>query len=1073
MKLNSKLSKIKHIIHVSDIHIRLLKKHKEYRTIFKNLYNSIEQYDNTNTIVVITGDLVHNKTEMSPEMIDLVQEFITELSNRFEIVIIPGNHDINLNNPDRLDALSPIIKIIQRNSKNNIHYIKDSGYYCLANCGIKNYSVFENDIIIEDENFINQEYKIGLYHGIVQGSTSNSGIEFKNAKTTLADFDGNDIILLGDIHKFQTLQEYHTNNDNEKRPSVAYPSSLCQQNYGESENNHGYLLWNLENRNFDFIEIDNPYKYHTLHIANGELITDTANISSNPHIRLIVDDNITEKSQIRDISSQLKSQYNVQSLIINHAKQQIEQSGGIDNNIEQIKINSSDIKNVNIQNQLIKKFLEKKHNEITEEQFKAIEDLNIRINTLIKTNPIDSSSVVVIKYKKLEWSNMFTYGKDNVLDFTNFRDIYGLFAKNKEGKSATLEILLYVMFDQCNRANKAGDVINYNATTFDCKFNFEINNINYFIERHAKRAKNGKVSVEVDFYYINENNERKSLNGTERKDTNKIIRNYIGTFENLIMTSVSPQDKNLGLIDTKQAERKDLFASFLDITVFDLLLEIGNKENSKIILQIKELSARDFDKELEDINTILEENNKKHTELNDLKAINSNKKEAINNRILELTKQLIAIKTVKDINVLNSNTTALSTKKTNTNTNIETVNNNLNIYKNNAITLKTQIDQYDDVLINDNIKLITELTNKKQPLDKQLHTLTVEAKEKKLKIEKLKDLEYDKDCSFCMNNIYVKDAIQVRDSFEQDKLAGKTLLEQIQALDTQILELYTYQTQKTELDSLKQQLKQILDNDIPLCKSKIEKFNKEIELIELQIVENANDIVKYNQNIENIKANAIVESDIKTTKEELKTVTNEGQTIDNNIQTIIKDIAINENKITNINNDIIKLKTLEIQSKVYNYYLETVNRQGLPYELISNMIQFFENEINLILHQFTNFEIRVEMLDGDIDMYIDYGNGQKWLLELTSGFESFASSIAIRCALLNISNTPRPNGFIVDEGFGKADADNLSNIPQVFEYLSQYFEFILIVSHIDVMKDSVNSIIEITKDSENKSHINF
>ena len=114
-----------------------------------------------------------------------------------------------------------------------------------------------------------------------------------------------------------------------------------------------------------------------------------------------------------------------------------------------------------------------------------------------------------------------------------------------------------------------------------------------------------------------------------------------------------------------------------------------------------------------------------------------------------------------------------------------------------------------------------------------------------------------------------------------------------------------------------------------------------------------------------------------------------------------------------------------------------------------------------------DFEIRVQMDDGDINMYIDYSDGRKWLLELTSGFETFISSIAIRCALSNLSNLPRTNCFIIDEGFSVSDTDNMSNFTTLFEYLKQYYDFILIVTHIDSMKDCVDNLIEIVQD-ENK-----
>ncbi len=105
------IEKIDKIYHVSDIHIRTLKRHTEYREVFNNLQNYIARTCTSNSVAVITGDIVHSKLEMSPELIQVLVEFF----NGFEIptIVILGNHDMNLNNMHRIDAISPILDVIQ------------------------------------------------------------------------------------------------------------------------------------------------------------------------------------------------------------------------------------------------------------------------------------------------------------------------------------------------------------------------------------------------------------------------------------------------------------------------------------------------------------------------------------------------------------------------------------------------------------------------------------------------------------------------------------------------------------------------------------------------------------------------------------------------------------------------------------------------------------------------------------------------------------------------------------------------------------------------------------------------
>ena len=109
------------------------------------------------------------------------------------------------------------------------------------------------------------------------------------------------------------------------------------------------------------------------------------------------------------------------------------------------------------------------------------------------------------KLKRFEFSNMFSYGEDNVVDFTKLNGIIGMFAPNATGKSALLDSLCFCLFDTSSRAYKADNIINNSKTTMGCKVNFEIDGIDYFIEKKGKKnLRTGHVKVDVEFYLIDE-----------------------------------------------------------------------------------------------------------------------------------------------------------------------------------------------------------------------------------------------------------------------------------------------------------------------------------------------------------------------------------------------------------------------------------------------------------------------------------------------------------------------------------------------------------------------------------------
>jgi predicted MPP superfamily phosphohydrolase len=123
------IEKIDKIYHIADVHVRNVKRHKEYQLVFKRLYSYIKKTKTTNSLIYVAGDIVHAKTDMSPELVNVVSDFFQKLAELAPTLIITGNHDCNLNNSYRLDALSPIVKAI---GHKNIHYLKDNGIYSIS-----------------------------------------------------------------------------------------------------------------------------------------------------------------------------------------------------------------------------------------------------------------------------------------------------------------------------------------------------------------------------------------------------------------------------------------------------------------------------------------------------------------------------------------------------------------------------------------------------------------------------------------------------------------------------------------------------------------------------------------------------------------------------------------------------------------------------------------------------------------------------------------------------------------------------------------------------------------------------
>jgi DNA repair exonuclease SbcCD ATPase subunit len=71
--------------------------------------------------------------------------------------------------------------------------------------------------------------------------------------------------------------------------------------------------------------------------------------------------------------------------------------------------------------------------------------------------------------------------------------------------------------------------------------------------------------------------------------------------------------------------------------------------------------------------------------------------------------------------------------------------------------------------------------------------------------------------------------------------------------------------------------------------------------------------------------------------------------------------------------------------------------------------------------------------------------------------------MALRVAMSNVSSLSKSDMFIVDEGFGALDPQNIEAVTGLLHRLKSYYRLILIISHVEFIKDSVDEVIEITR----------
>jgi hypothetical protein len=1037
--------KLKKIYHIADVHIRNVKRHKEYRQVFEKMFEEIRNRGTEDSLIYLAGDIAHAKLEMSPELVREISWLFTECAKHAPTILITGNHDCNMNNLDRIDVLTPIVEAL---NLENFYYLRDTQVWGYGGVGFGVFSIFDNkDNWPKADDFTFQPFdkKIALFHGPVDNSITDVGYVVSSRHFTTDIFDGYDLALLGDIHKRQEMIS----------PSgckVVYAGSLVQQNFGETLEKHGFLVWDLDTMTYEEVDIKNDYGYYTLDIDNG-IVPKVTDMPKYPRLRVRLSN--TDTSDTKKVMTEIKLTYGVDDFTIIRLDSLTKLKSG--NRVN--KLEFDDITDINYQNSLINEYVQRMMPFVSDDDLRGLELINRDVNNRITNDEIQRN--IFWKPIRFDFSNMFSYGEDNKIEFNKLNGLMGLFAANASGKSSIFDAISFCLYDKCSRAFKAQNILNNRKKDFYCQLHFQINGEDFYIRREARTVNKGKnVKVDVQFWRT-EGDQVISLNGTERRDTNAVIEQYVGTYEDFVLTALSLQGNNALFIDKSQSERKDLLAQFMGLNVFDKLFETAVEDTKEVAVLIKNFKKTDFTSELADKGVELKD---KKSELKKLQSELDKDVESKDNLIKDivaLNKQLVPIDSNLDLESLETKRDSIKKSLVDLEKEYETKEVKIDEYKSLLVELSQSLNEMGDMETAYNA--YNEKLNEYKTEKQKLELLEVKLNSNKDKLSHLEKHEYDPNCKFCMNNVFVKDALNTKEELEQQQ-------KEYDELESKVLVI------KNVVDNfgnIEENYKGYLEIKNKYSKSKVilEKSDAELkgletkeELLQTQLDKVEEDIEKYYENEDTIESNKQIELQIKELENERKGVEDKIKKLGGDITKINGSISQLESFIGGIIQKMNEVKELEEKNRLYTYYLDAVKRDGIPYELISKALPVIETEVNNILAQVVDFGCVMEVDGKSINAKIVYDD-QEWPLEMCSGMEKFVSGLAIRVALINICNLPRPNFLVIDEGFGTLDADNLSSLFMMMQYLKTQFDFIWIISHLEQMRDIVDGLIEIKKEN--------
>jgi DNA repair exonuclease SbcCD ATPase subunit len=1046
--------KITHIYHLADLHIRNLKRHDEYRLVFERFLNNVKNDGIENSIIYIGGDIAHAKTEMSPELVREISWFLTECSKLREVILIAGNHDCNLNNNSRLDVLTPIIENL---NNERIHYYRDTGIYEFHNLTFVVYSILDKRENWPKGDLVTGKNKICLFHGPVDKAQTDVGYSVSSSRFTTEMFNGFHMCMLGDIHRRQVLQEYNEKNG---KPIIAYASSLIQQNHGELLDGHGYLLWEVESRTFKEFDLHNDYGYLTIDVHSGKIpnwVYDEIHTKLPKHPRLRLRFNETDATTTKECITEINRLFNTSEVTVSRldTMSQLRSNYSLNRNIV------GNTKDETFQNQLIRDYLDRRYllDETTLDEIVEINKL-----TSLKVDKSEEADNILWIPKKLEYSNMFSYGENNIVEFDNAKGIVGIFAPNASGKSSLFDILSFCIFDRTSRTSSAKNIMNNQKDSFYCKFEFEIDGISHFIERIGKANKQ-QTTVKVDVNFWREvDGIVEPLNGEQRRDTNKIIEKYLGKFDDFILTTLSLQGNNALFIDKSQSERKEVLSQLLGVDIFDKLYQIASDDNKETATLIKKFKQDDFPQKLVQIETDLIQYNDKLEGIKIEVAELRNELTTLTNTSIELKSKMLDTGSFEySIDELEKDAARYESSLMD----IDVDKGELNVRYKKLLeleeSLNTMMLQYNKDEIKKSIEEFSTKTDKLKDVKNTIDKLGIKKTSLYDKLEHLESHKYNSNCEVCIENS--KSIIVSKDNVKKElekiniQIDDNTKLKE--SLEDIVSELTPYKTKQSELSDLEIKHNKV-DKEIYNIKAQLSE-NETKSITTISNLQKTNSLIEeYYKNEEQIKINQTLRTKLRITEGDIKTTSTNIQNKNKELMEVFKKHTTLESQKQTIEDRILEVKELEEKNKLYEYYLNSLGKDGVSLELIERAIPMLEGEINNILSQIVDFGMELELEGKNINANLVYGN-QKWSLELCSGMERFISGLAIRIALINVSNLPRPNFLVIDEGFGTLDNENLTSLYMLFSYLKTQFDFVMIISHIDSMRDVVDTLMEIKK----------
>jgi len=846
---------------------------------------------------------------------------------------------------------------------------------------------------------------------------------------------------------------------------VWYAGSTVQQNFGEDDDK-GFLIWDIQDKDkFDIrhVTVKNPKPFVTIQLTPKGNLPRSVQVSPDSRLRLVANNNIS-LDRVRKAIDVAKSKFKPES--VTFLKRATDHDCTVEGMVDGSVVEN--LRDLKVQERLIKEYL--KDYEPSKESAEKVLELNRKYNILIEEGE-EVSRNIRWSLKSIEWDNLFNYGKGNKVNFEKLNGVVGVFGKNFSGKSSIIDSLLFTVFNSTSKnVRKNLNIINQNRNMGRGKAKIMIGDKVFSIERtsekYVKKLKGeetleAKTDLTVSSFDL-ATDVVENHNDLTRNDSDKNIRKILGTLEDFLLTSMSSQLGALTFINEGSTKRKEIMAKFLDLEIFEKKFKMAKEDAVDLRGVLKRLEGVDYEAEIKNARYNLEENNistsrqkDQCTKLEGEIDIVQSEISFLNEKIDSIPAEIIDIAAVTK-RIIKNEELIESIKEINVN-----INQNINFNQEKYEKIESFLESFDieecqkkKEIIDEKSEqlknLIAELTNKNE--DKQRYT-----KKEKL----LREVPCGSEFSHCK---FIKDAYKAVNLIEESSIEIADLSiaidkegEELQDLNRDQVNEYInkYNQVLTKKNSIATEL---ANDQINVEKNKAELVRQTVSLQDLRKKQQ-----EYEENREAIENLEQLLKEKKTKNSQLKKIKLQLQRCNEEILELYKQHGSLEQQLDNLIAQEEELYEAREAYSAYDLYMRCTHPNGISYDIIKRQLPFINDEIAKCLANIVDFEIYFENDGKKLDIFIKHPKYEARPLELGSGAEKTIAAMAIRLALLSVSNLPKGDLFILDEPGTALDEENMEGFVRILELIKLRFKTVLLISHVDSLKDCADTQLVIDK----------